>query len=203
MLIGIVVSLLLSVLLGFVIYLVYKNTYRGVVYSQTFSTTLIGMTALTCMVTLAISTNIVLSLGMVGALSIVRYRTAIKEPYDLMFLFWAITSGITLGAKMYILALVGAVIIAGLIFFLKSRALTGQVYIMIIHYSDNQTSDEIRKIMQGKRHKIRSRTMRRDYIEMAIEIYLNLDNLSFAEQIREIEDVNDLTIVQYNGEFNA
>ena len=201
-LIGIGVSLGLAFVMGFIIFGVYKKTYRGVVYSQTFSVTLVGMTVLTCMVTLAISTNIVLSLGMVGALSIVRYRTAVKEPYDLMFLFWAITTGITLGAKMYILAFVSAVVVALLVFFLKSRARSGQVYIIVIHYGSDKTGDEIRRIMKGKKHKVRSKTMRKNHIEMAVEVHVTAENFAFAEQIRSLEDVNDLTMVQYDGEFN-
>jgi ABC-type Fe3+ transport system permease subunit len=98
------VDLLLALVMGLLIYAVYKKFYKGVVFSRNYAITLVGMTVLTSMVTLAISTNIVISLGMVGALSIVRYRTAIKEPLDLMYMFWAITTGITIGASMYILA---------------------------------------------------------------------------------------------------
>ena len=96
------VDLAVAPLMGLLIYYIYKRFYKGVVYSRHYAITLVGMTVLTCMVTLAISTNIVISLGMVGALSIVRYRTAVKEPLDLMYMFWAITTGITVGASMYI-----------------------------------------------------------------------------------------------------
>ena len=97
---GILTALAAALLLGALIYLVYRKFYAGVVFSRTFAVTLVGMTVLTCMVTLAISTNVVISLGMVGALSIVRFRTAIKDPMDLLYLFWAITTGITAGAGM-------------------------------------------------------------------------------------------------------
>lgn len=96
-------ALLVALIVGIVIYCVYRRFYTGVVYSRSFAVTLVGMCVLTCMVTLAISTNIVISLGMVGALSIVRYRTAVKDPMDLLYLFWAITSGIAAGAGMYVL----------------------------------------------------------------------------------------------------
>lgn len=100
---SILVALAAALALGILIFLVYRRFYTGVIYSRTFAVTLVGMTVLTCMVTLAISTNVVISLGMVGALSIVRFRTAVKDPMDLLYLFWAITTGITAGAGMYVL----------------------------------------------------------------------------------------------------
>ena len=107
---SILVALIAALALGILIFLVYRRFYTGVIYSRTFAVTLVGMTVLTCMVTLAISTNVVISLGMVGALSIVRFRTAVKDPMDLLYLFWAITTGITAGAGMYVLALIAAAI---------------------------------------------------------------------------------------------
>ena len=109
------VALLAALALGILIYLVYRKFYTGVVYSRSFAVTLVGMCVLTCMVTLAISTNVVISLGMVGALSIVRFRTAVKDPLDLLYLFWSITTGITAGAGMYALGLVTAVVMIGMI----------------------------------------------------------------------------------------
>ena len=107
---SILVALAAALALGILIFLVYRRFYTGVIYSRTFAVTLVGMTVLTCMVTLAISTNVVISLGMVGALSIVRFRTAVKDPMDLLYLFWAITTGITSGAGRYVLALIAAAI---------------------------------------------------------------------------------------------
>lgn len=108
-------ALLVALLVGIVIYCVYRRFYTGVVYSRSFAVTLVGMCVLTCMVTLAISTNIVISLGMVGALSIVRYRTAVKDPMDLLYLFWAITSGIAAGAGMYLLVVVAGAVMIGML----------------------------------------------------------------------------------------
>ena len=125
----IVVALAAALLMGFIIYQVYKHFYTGVIYSRSFAATLVGMTVLTCMVTLAISTNIVISLGMVGALSIVRYRTAVKDPMDLLYLFWAITTGITVGAGMYLLALVSAGIMIVMIFVLYHRQQLSLIHI--------------------------------------------------------------------------
>ena len=118
---SILVALAAALALGILIFLVYRRFYTGVIYSRTFAVTLVGMTVLTCMVTLAISTNVVISLGMVGALSIVRFRTAVKDPMDLLYLFWAITTGITSGAGMYVLALIAAAIMILMIILFYSR----------------------------------------------------------------------------------
>ena len=111
----------------------YHLLYIGVVFSRSFAVTLVGMTVLTCMVTLAISTNVVISLGMVGALSIVRYRTAVKDPMDLLYLFWAITSDITLGAGMFVLSVCAALIVILMIVVFYFRQETDKVYIAVIH----------------------------------------------------------------------
>ena len=111
----IMLAMAIALLMGCLIYMVYKKFYSGVVFSRSFAVTLVGMCVLTCMVTLAISTNIVISLGMVGALSIVRYRTAVKDPMDLLYLFWSITTGITAGAEMYPLVLGAAIIMIAML----------------------------------------------------------------------------------------
>ena len=140
---SILVALAAALALGILIFLVYRRFYTGVIYSRTFAVTLVGMTVLTCMVTLAISTNVVISLGMVGALSIVRFRTAVKDPMDLLYLFWAITTGITAGAGMYVLALLAAAIMIFMIILFYSRQQRGKIYIAVIHYSGDEAGDEV------------------------------------------------------------
>ncbi|MEE3480742.1 MAG: DUF4956 domain-containing protein [Lachnospiraceae bacterium] len=157
----IVIDLLVALLLGFLIYEVYKHFYKGVVYSKNFAITLVGMTVLTAMVTLAISTNIVISLGMVGALSIVRYRTAIKEPLDLMYLFWAITSGITAGAGMYILAAAAFLVMLLVVWAFSSKKSVRDAYILVVHYTGSDTGDRImRELSKTMKPKVRSKTCR-------------------------------------------
>lgn len=199
----IVISLLSALLIGLFISLIYTKFFRGVVYSRTFSITLVGMSVMTCMVTVAISTNIVISLGMVGALSIVRYRTAVKEPMDLLYLFWAITSGITMGAQMYPLAAMTALIMVVTLMFFNRRSISGKVYIVVIHFSGDYTDDMIRRSMGNTKYRIKSKTLRKDAAEMAIEVYLKGDNMAFAEKIRSIENVQDVTLVQYDGEYHG
>ena len=199
----VIVALLVSLLMGLLIYYVYKKSFRGVVYSKTFGIALVGMTVMTCMVTLAISTNIVLSLGMVGALSIVRYRTAIKEPLDLLFIFWAITSGITIGARMFYLAITGAIAVIAVLLILGMKKSGSRVYVMIVHYKTHYTGDEIRRVMKDMRYIVKSRTMRKAMTELTAEVYVKKDNLSFIEQIRDLENVTDVTLVEYNGEYHG
>ncbi len=197
------ISMLIALLMGLFIYAIYKKAFRGVVYSQSFAITLVGLCTITCMITLAISTNVVLSLGMVGALSIVRYRTAIKEPMDLLFLFWSISSGISIGAKSYMLTAVSALVIVGVLLLLNRKNSGQAVYIMIVHYMGDDISDEIKRIIHKTKFQIKSKTMRGDTSEMAIEVLVKNNNFAFAEHIRSLERVNDLTVIQYNGEFNG
>ncbi len=201
--INIATSMFVSLLLGLFIYMVYKKSFRGVVYSQSFAITLVGMCVLTSMITLAISTNVLLSLGMVGALSIVRFRTAVKEPLDLLFLFWAISTGIATGANSYILPVFTALVIVIILLILNRKNGGHGVYIMIVHYSGDDISDEIRRAMSHAKFQIKSKTMRGETAEMAIEVLVKNNNLTFAERIRDLERVSDLTIIQYNGEYNG
>lgn len=201
--IGIVLSLVIALFLGILIYLVYKKFYAGVVYSKSFAVTLIGMCILTCMVTLAISTNIVISLGMVGALSIVRFRTAIKDPLDLLYLFWSITGGITAGAGMYVLTIAASVIVIIMIAVFYAKPSKGNIYIAVIHYEGTETGDEIIRAFGKNKHFIKSRTMRGETTEMAVEVYTKDANLVFEERIRSIPKVKDITLIQYNGEYNG
>ena len=200
---SILVALVAALALGILIFLVYRRFYTGVIYSRTFAVTLVGMTVLTCMVTLAISTNVVISLGMVGALSIVRFRTAVKDPMDLLYLFWAITTGITSGAGMYELALIAAAIMILMIILFYSRQQRGKIYIAVIHYSGDEAGDEVIRCFGKRKYFIKSKTMRKEKTEMAVEIFCKQADMDFMEKIRAIEHVDDVTLIQYNGEYHG
>lgn len=200
---SILVVLVAALALGILIFLVYRRFYTGVIYSRTFAVTLVGMTVLTCMVTLAISTNVVISLGMVGALSIVRFRTAVKDPMDLLYLFWAITTGITSGAGMYVLALIAAAIMILMIILFYSRQQRGKIYIAVIHYSGDEAGDEVIRCFGKRKYFIKSKTMRKEKTEMAVEIFCKQADMDFMEKIRAIEHVDDVTLIQYNGEYHG
>lgn len=199
----IIVDLAVALLMGLLIYYIYKKFYKGVVYSRNYAITLVGMTVLTCMVTLAISTNIVISLGMVGALSIVRYRTAIKEPLDLMYMFWAITTGITVGASMYILVAITAVIMIVMILVFSKDKSHLNSYIVVVHYTDDETGDEIERLLYKMKYSVRSKILRDGIIEATFQVTCKQDNLVFAEKIRGIEDVKDVTVLEFDGEYHG
>lgn len=147
--------------------------------------------------------HIVISLGMVGALSIVRFRTAIKDPMDLLYLFWAITSGITAGAGMYALTLLTAVIIILMITLFYHKQQNGRIYIAVIHYQGTQAGDEIIRCFGKRKYFVKSKTMRNEKTEMAVEIYCRQNDMEFMEKIRDIGGVEDVTLIQYNGEYHG
>ena len=200
---GALLGLITALLMGTVIYFVYKKFYTGVIYSRRFAISLVGMTILTAMVTLAISTNIVISLGMVGALSIVRFRTAIKDPLDLLYLFWAITTGITAGARMYVLVFIAAVVMVVMIAIFYKRQHRGKIYILVVHYVGDSTGDEVIRALGKIKFFVKSKTMRKEKTEMAIEVFCKDNDTFFMEKIREIEGVEDSTLIQYNGEYHG
>lgn len=201
----IVVSLIAAVLIGCYIFLVYRHFFSGVIYSRSFAVTLVGMCVMTCMVTIAISTNVVISLGMVGALSIVRYRTAIKDPMDLLYLFWAITSGITAGASMYLLAMISAIIMTIVIYAFYGKKSTQGAYIAVIHYKDDATGDLVLKELNRlkQRFVVKSKTMRMGQTELTLEIAVKKQDFFFEEKLRGIEGVEDVTLIEYNGEYHG
>lgn len=196
-------GLITSLILGAVIYFTYKKFYTGVIYSRSFALTLVGMTVLTAMVTLAISTNIVISLGMVGALSIVRFRTAVKDPLDLLYLFWAITTGITAGAGMYMLVLVAAVVMIFMIILFYRKQQKGRIYILVVHYVGDRAGDDIIRALGKIKYFIKSKTLRKEKTEMAIEVFCKNNDTFFMEKIRAIDGVQDSTMIQYNGEYHG
>ncbi len=196
-------GLVTAVLMGAVIYLIYSKFYVGVIYSRSFAITLVGMTVLTAMVTLAISTNIVISLGMVGALSIVRFRTAVKDPLDLLYLFWAITTGITSGAGMYMLVVVTAVVMIGMIMIFYSKQQKGRIYIAVIHYVGEEAGDNILRAFGKMKYFVKSKTVRKGKTEMAVEVYCKDNDMFFLDKIRDVEGVEDATLIQYNGEYHG
>ncbi len=200
---NIALGLVTAVLMGAIIYFIYSKFYVGVIYSRSFAITLVGMTVLTAMVTLAISTNIVISLGMVGALSIVRFRTAVKDPLDLLYLFWAITTGITSGAGMYLLVAVTAVVMIGMIILFYNKQQKGRIYIAVIHYIGDEAGDNVIRAFGKMKYFVKSKTVRKGKTEMAVEVYCKDNDMFFLDRIRDVDGVEDATLIQYNGEYHG
>lgn len=199
----IALGIITALAMGAVIYFVYSKFYVGVIYSRSFAITLVGMTILTAMVTLAISTNIVISLGMVGALSIVRFRTAVKDPLDLLYLFWAITTGITSGAGMYLLVLVTAAIMIGMIVLFYHKQQKGRIYIAVIHYVGDEVGDNVIRAFGKMKYFVKSKTVRKGRTELSVEVYCKDNDMFFLDKIRDTEGVEDATLIQYNGEYHG
>ena len=197
------IAMVLAVVLGIGIYKIYGHYFGGVVFSCSFAVTLVGMTVLSCMLTLAISSNIVISLGMVGALSIVRYRTAIKDPMDLLYLFWSISVGITLGAGLYALAAVTMIVMVFVIHIFYNRRKRGAIYILVVHYESELAGDAVVRAVSKMKHQLKSKTIRGDLTELTMELICKNSNTLFLENIKAIEGVQDVVLIQYNGEYHG
>lgn len=200
-----VFSLLSALLIGLSIFYIYKKTFSGVMYSRPFNTSLVMLTVLTTFVILAVTSNVVLSLGMVGALSIVRFRTAIKDPLDLVFLFWAIGSGIILGAGLYILAYVGSVFIAGLLFLLTSRNESEEPFILMVDLKDETTEIAAEEILGNRidRMRLKSKTIANGQPELIYEINVKEKDTTFLSELSSLEGVLHASLVSYNGDLTS
>lgn len=197
------IALVLAFGIGMFIFLVYKKTYQGVMYSASFGTTLVALTMITTVVILAVTSNVVLSLGMVGALSIVRFRTAIKEPLDIAFLFWSIAVGIVLAAGMIPLAVIGSVIIGVILLVFVNRKSHCSPYIVVISCADSEAEKAARAFLEKSVEKciVKSKTAQKGLIELNIEIRLRNDNTDFINALSDISGVNSAVLVSYNGEY--
>ena len=198
-----VLAMVLAFGLGLFIYLIYKKTYQGVMYSSSFGLTLVALTMITTLVILAVTSNVVLSLGMVGALSIVRFRTAIKEPLDIAFLFWAIAAGIVLAAGMIPLAVFGSIIIGLILLVFANRRESSDPYITVLRCSSSESEKAASAFLREKVQKcvVKSKTVRKDQIELTMEIRLKDDNTDFINSLADIEGVESAVLVSYNGDY--
>ncbi len=199
----IVLTVVLSFAIGLLIFLVYKKTYRGVMYSASFGVTLVAMTMISAVLILAVSSNVVLSLGMVGALSIVRFRTAIKEPLDIAFLFWSIAAGIILAAGMIPLAVFGSVVIAVVLIIFVNRKTGDLPYIVIISCSDKEIAKKAESILTASVHKmvLKNTTVSINGIELNYEVRLKDGNSDFIYELSGLEGVKNAVLVSYNGDY--
>ena len=196
-------ALVLSFCLGLFIYFVYKKTYSGVMFSRTFGGSLVAMTMITTMVILAVTSNVVLSLGMVGALSIVRFRTAIKEPMDIAFLFWAIAGGIVLAAGMIPLAIVGSIIIGLIMIVFCNHKTVEKPFIAVITCEDAQAEKRVAEYLNGqvKKAVIKSKSAQKGAIELSYELSLRGDDTSFITSLSDMEGISSAVLVSYNGDY--
>lgn len=194
------ISMLLSLVLGLIIYFIYKKTYRGVVYSATFAMSLVLMTVLTTVIIVTISSNVVLSLGMVGALSIVRFRSAIKDPVDIMYLFWGITMGIVIGAQQYVFAFVASAVIAVICLIMYKISGKANTFLLIVRYHP-QCARQIDSLISQTGARLRNKTSNKRYMEITAEIAENKIPNNLIERLNATDGVSDAVLVNYNGEY--
>ncbi len=196
-------SLALAFGIGMFIFLIYKKTFAGVMYSSSFGVTLVALTMISTLVILAVTSNVVLSLGMVGALSIVRFRTAIKEPLDIAFLFWSIAVGIVLAAGMIPLAVFGSVVIGIILLIFANKKSHINPYIIVIqcenHDSEVKATEFLKK--QVQRYVVKSKTAQKGAIELNVEVRMKDDNTDFINLLSEMNGINSAVLVSYNGDY--
>ena len=197
------IALVLSFCLGLFIFMIYKKTFSGVMYSSSFGVTLVALTMITTLVILAVTSNVVLSLGMVGALSIVRFRTAIKEPLDIAFLFWSIAVGIVLAAGMIPLAVIGSVVIGIVLLVFANQKSHVNPYIVVIRCADHASETNAMEFLnaQTQRCVVKSKTAQKGEVELNLEIRLKNDNTDFINTLADMTGVHSAVLVSYNGDY--
>ena len=198
-----VLALVLAFGLGLFIFFIYKKTYAGVMYSSSFGVTLVALTMITMLVILAVTSNVVLSLGMVGALSIVRFRTAIKEPLDIAFLFWAIAAGIVLAAGMIPLAVFGSVLIGIILLIFANRKDMANPYIVVLTCDGHESEEKALAYLKGKTKKctVKSKSARKGSVELNLEVRLLSDDTDFVNELSDLDGVQSAVLVSYNGDY--
>jgi len=197
------IGMVFALVIGLFIFMIYKKTFSGIMYSTGFAMSLIGLSLVTTLVIMAVTSNVVLSLGMVGALSIVRFRAAIKEPMEIVFLFWSLAVGIVIGAGMIPLAVIGSLMI-GIIFVVFANQKTKNIpYLIIVNCDDEKAEESALNIIGNTVDKyiVKSKVVSVAGIELTAEIRVKDTATSFVNRVNEINGVNGVTLVTFNGEY--
>lgn len=200
------IGLVAAFLIGLFIYAVYKKTFNGVIYSHSFNISLLIMTMATSLVIMGISSNVLLSLGMVGALSIVRFRTPIKDPMDLVYIFWAIVSGILCGAGFIPLVIIGAVIIGLVLLVFVNKITVENPYLLVVKFEEDMACEEVERIIaaQSKKYALKSKSIIQDYeIESTYEIRVKQNDAKVMDTITKVPGVKSAVMLSYDGNFTA
>ena len=203
--IEVVLTLVLALAVGVFVYFIYKKTFAGVMYSRNFNVSLILLTLVTSLVIMLISNNLTMSLGMVGALSIIRFRTAVKDPIDTVFMFWAVGEGIAIGAGFGDIAVISSIVIGVImVIFTAFKGKMSMPYLLIIHY-DNRASQNVKALVKKlPGAKMKSKTVRENGVELTLELRLPQNNDgSFVDKLTEYEGIYDAMLVTYQGDIVA
>lgn len=198
-----ILGMAIAVVIGLFIFIIYKKTLTGIMYSGGFALTLVGLSLVTTLVIMAVTSNVVLSLGMVGALSIVRFRAAIKEPVEIVFLFWALAAGIVIGAGMIPLAVIGSVMIGVILLLFANRKIHNNPYILVLNLRDEKAEQEVLGILgqDVERYIVKSKTVNAAGIELTAELRTRDAATAFVNRIHNVLGVENATLVSYNGEY--
>lgn len=199
------VSMLLAFAIGLFIFYIYKKSYRGVMYSANFGTSLIAVALVTTFVMLAVTSNVVLSLGMVGALSIVRFRTAVKDPMDIAFLFWSLAAGIVLASGLVHLAVLGSLFIGIVMLVFSDRRDEERPYILVVHCAD-ETAERAARDFASSRVKalsLKSKSVSPGRVELNYEVRLAEGAADFVNALAALPGVENAVLVSYNGDYAA
>ncbi|CCY20141.1 uncharacterized protein BN782_02495 [Eubacterium sp. CAG:786] len=194
------ITLLTATVCGAVIYLVYRFFNRSVIYNENFNILVVLTTVVTAFIIMTISSNVVLSLGMVGALSIVRFRAAVKDPLDIGFLFWGIAAGITAGAQLYWVALLGTAIIAVLYIIITICRKEKKSYLLIIRYNASSEMN-VTGILNGVKYRLKNKTQTGDHVELTIEVKIKKNDTTYLSRFNAVEGVESVTLLEYSGEY--
>ncbi len=197
---SILMSLISAFICSMIIYYVYRKFYRGIIYSSSFNILLVLVSIVTSFIVMTISSNILLSLGMVGALSIVRFRTAVKDPLDVGFLFFAIAVGITSGAGLYIMSFIATLFISLIYILLVQVKTFTKVYLLIVKF-ENDANEEVQKILKTLKAELKNKTSIKDTTELTMELRLKSDNTAYMSQLTSINGVKSAVLVEYTGDF--
>ena len=198
----VVISLALALVIGLYIFFIYKKSFSGVMYSRNFNVSLILVTLVTTLVLMLISTNITLALGMVGALSIVRFRSAIKDPLDIAFLFWAIGAGIVLAAGLIPLGVIGSLLIGAVLLLFVNHKSNDQPYMAVIGLSAQAEDTVLETLAKGtKKQVVKTKSISPEGIELTVEVRLQENSTAFMNSLAAIPGVSRATLVSYNGDY--
>lgn len=200
--VDVIVAISVAFLLGLFIYCIYRRIYSGVMFSKSFSVSLIAMSMMTSLIILGVTSNVVLSLGMVGALSIVRFRTAVKDPMDIVFLFWSIGAGILTGAGLLPIAVLGSLAIGAMLVFFVRRANYDNPYVLLVKVKDDETENAVLEALEPcvKRMLVKSKTVTAAGTELAVDVRLKGSATGFVNSLAKHPGVASVTLVSYDGE---
>lgn len=195
-------TVIAAFLVGLYVFFIYRITFAGVIYSRTFNLSLVMLSMVSAMVIMFMSNNVKLSLGMVGALSIVRFRTAIKDPIDTVYMFWAIAEGIALGAGYFIEGVVGAIFVGLLMVVMTMvKGRSSAPYLLILHYDESASRQIKQMVAQLPNGRVKSKTVQRDGIEMTVELRIRQSETGFVDKFLRVDGVYDATLIAHQGDM--